>query len=217
MHVNAAKSAFTNIVASRIQNAGYICERRVAANMDNEASNSRPFSSLLNPSRAVASWYAGLGVFGLFIGLLNMVGLSHPNPDIKISWAGYLTVGQLGEGYVYNTGFHPVSDTVFFIITGVIAAIGLKTIAASDGGIGGWFSSMFGEEVWGALVSSEEGTNRSLGAWLMFLGIIFYISWGVLYSGWVDVGVYSVSAALFFLGYGMKGAADVKDAEVPLE
>lgn len=185
--------------------------------MDKEASNGGPFGFLLNPSRAAASWYAVLGILGLFIGILNMIGLSHPNPDIKISWAGYLTVGQLGEGYVYNTGFHPIGDTVFFIITGVITAIGMKTIAASEGGIGGWLSSLFGEELWGALVTSEEGTNRTLGAWLMFVGIIFYISWGVLYSAWVDVGVYSVAAAFFLLGYGMKGAADVKDAEVPLE
>lgn len=185
--------------------------------MDNESSSGNPFSSLLNPSRSVASWYAGLGLLGLFIGILNMVGMSHPNPDIKISWAGYLTVGMFGEGYVYNTGFHPVGDSVFFIIVGLLTAIGLKTINESEGGVGAWFQSLFGEDVWGALVSSEEGTNRSLGTWLMLVGIVFYIYWGILYSGWVDVGVYSVAAALFFLGYGMKGAADFKDAEVPLE
>ena len=38
---------------------------------------------------------------------------------------------------------------------------------------------------------------------LTFLGVFFYISWGVLYGGWFDIGVYSITAVL--VGFGLVG------------
>ena len=38
---------------------------------------------------------------------------------------------------------------------------------------------------------------------LTFLGILFYVLWGVAYGGWFDIGVYSITVVL--LGFGLVG------------
>lgn len=36
---------------------------------------------------------------------------------------------------------------------------------------------------------------------LLVLGIIFYLSWGVLYGEWTDVGAYSITIILIGFGF----------------
>ncbi len=36
---------------------------------------------------------------------------------------------------------------------------------------------------------------------LMVVGALFYISWGVMYSTWTDIGVYSVTIVLLGIGF----------------
>lgn len=38
---------------------------------------------------------------------------------------------------------------------------------------------------------------------LLIIGLVFYISWGVLYNGWFDRGVYAVTIVL--VGFGVAG------------
>ena len=38
---------------------------------------------------------------------------------------------------------------------------------------------------------------------LTILGVLFYFAWGIAYSGWVDIGVYSITILL--LGFGLVG------------
>ena len=35
------------------------------------------------------------------------------------------------------------------------------------------------------------------------MGLVFYISWGILYNGWFDMGVYAVTIVL--VGFGVTG------------
>ena len=46
-------------------------------------------SMLMNPSRGMANWYAGLGMLGIFLALLNILG--HIHPTYHLSWGGLLT------------------------------------------------------------------------------------------------------------------------------
>lgn len=38
---------------------------------------------------------------------------------------------------------------------------------------------------------------------LLVLGVIFYISWGILYDEWKDIGVYSIT--IIMIGFGLFG------------
>jgi len=51
----------------------------------------------------------------------------------------------------------------------------------------------------------------------MMVGLMFYLSWGILYTGWVDPGVYSVFAALFTFGFALVNSSRYQDAPVPKE
>jgi len=174
-------------------------------------------NSLLNPPRALAGWMTGLGLWGLTLGILNIMGMAYPG-EMKVSWAGFLTVGILGEGVVYNTDFHTVSDTVFLLGCGFITGVGIKALNETEGGVDGWFKSLVINDKWTALVSFEEGGwEKTMGAWCMLIGLAFYIGWGIMHTAWVDPGVYSVFAALFIFGYALSGMPDHHDAPVPKE
>ena len=170
----------------------------------------------LYPPEGLAGWMVGLGFWGLGLGILNILGLAYPG-DLKVSWAGFLTVGMLGEGVVYNTAYHPLSDTFFFAICGLLAGIGIRALKESESGIKGWLKALFINETWPAMVSIEDGWARTMGAWFMVVGLVFYLSWGILYTGWVDPGVYSVFAALFAFGFALVNSSRYQDAPVPKE
>ncbi len=52
---------------------------------------------------------------------------------------------------------------------------------------------------------SEIELNIRTGIWFFvaFLGILFYVVWGVAYGGWFDIGVYSITIVL--VGFGLIG------------
>ncbi len=56
---------------------------------------------------------------------------------------------------------------------------------------------------------SEEQALKSAARWfyllVLFLGIAFYLSWGILYGAWTDVGVYAITIILVL--FGLFGAA----------
>ena len=59
-------------------------------------------SMLLNPSSTAANWYASIGIFGLFLGILNILG--HIHPTYHVSWGGLLTFEA------WNAAFEPKSE-----------------------------------------------------------------------------------------------------------
>ena len=172
--------------------------------------------SLLNPPLGLAGWMAALGLWGLSLGFLNILGMAFPG-ELQISWAGFLSVGLFGDGVVSNTGFHPISDSIFFIGCAAISGIGLRALNDSDVGVDGWAKGLIFNDTWPALFTFDNGWERSIGAWSMLIGLIFYLWWGFTYTGWVDPGVYSVFVALFAFGYAMASISDHVDATVPKE
>ena len=177
---------------------------------------SKTTERFLYPSEGLAGWMVGLGFWGLGLGVLNILGLAYPG-ELKVSWAGFLTVGLLGEGVVYNTAYHPLSDTFFLAICGLLTGIGIRALKESESGLEGWLKALIINDTWPAMVSIEYGWARTMGAWFMVVGLVFYLSWGILYTGWVDPGVYSVFAALFAFGFALVNSSRYQDAPVPKE
>lgn len=56
---------------------------------------------------------------------------------------------------------------------------------------------------------SEEQVTTSVARWfyllVLFLGIAFYLSWGIMYSAWTDVGVYAIT--IITVTFGLFGVA----------
>ena len=175
-------------------------------------------SMLLNPSRTMANWYTGIGILGIFLAVMNILGYVHPN--YHISWGGLLTFEAT------NTAFEPksdgvqvvVSDFIFIGLCVALAGLGLRTFGNDESGIAGWFKSILINDTWPALVDPDVGGwNKLFGAWSLLLGIVFYFYYGIVNTGWVDVGVYSVSIALIALGLGLLMAANAPEGEDNLD
>mgnify|MGYP001808892785 CR=1 FL=1 len=156
--------------------------------------------------RSLASLAFALGLWATVLGLLNiMFGISgtEENPR-KLVWAAYLSVGQLYPDYdVADMVFRPFSDTVFMALAiGLMAWGGRYLHNSTEGGITAWMRSVVVCESWLSLMSMKEAGGKMTAAmWCILLGLVFYISQSIVHWNWVDVGVYSVTAAL--LGFGV--------------
>lgn len=183
---------------------------KVAVNMSETESVSQSglMNSIMNPSMGLAKFYFGIGLWGLVLAILNLMGMVHPTQ--KVSWAGMLTINWT------NNAFHPLtenpgfvaSDAVFILICGGIFALAMKKFSASEGGVAGFFQSMIKNDLWPSLVSlGEGGMQRTAGAWCILIGLMFYISWGIQFTTWIDPGVYAVSIALLAFGFALDYAS----------
>ena len=49
---------------------------------------------------------------------------------------------------------------------------------------------------------------------ISLIGVSFYVTWGILNSGWVDAGVYAVAAPFVVFGWAFGKLADAQALEV---
>ncbi|HII50501.1 MAG TPA: hypothetical protein HA322_04135 [Candidatus Poseidoniaceae archaeon] len=169
---------------------------------------------LLNPSKAMSNWFVGLGMLGIFLGVLNLLGEIHPN--YRVSWSGVLTFELTNKAFedLSTAPSFVVSDIVFLAICGLFAALGFKTINAQDGGIGAWAKSIFVNQTWMSLANPElGGWFKTFGAWCLLLGIANYLYFGINSTGWIDPGVYSVTIGLMAFGFALVYAANSPQPE----
>jgi len=185
---------------------------------ENSDADATIVSMLLNPSRTMANWYAGIGIFGIFLAVLNIIGMVHPT--YHLSWGGLFTFEAM------NAAFEPKSDGVQVVLSDFIfiglcialAGLGIRTFGNDESGIAGWFKSILVNDTWPALVDPDiGGWNKLFGAWSVLLGIIFYFYYGIVNTGWIDVGVYSVSIALIAFGLGLLMAANAPEGDDNLD
>ena len=175
-------------------------------------------STLLNPSRTMANWYVGFGMFGIFLAILNIFGLIHPN--WHVSWGGMFTLEAT------NAAFEPKSESIQFVLSdavfvglcAAISALGIRTIGNDEFGLAGWFKGIVINDTWPALVDPDiGGWNKLFGAWSLLLGIVFYFFYGIVYTGWIDIGVYSISIALIAFGLALLMAVNAPEGNDNLD
>ena len=162
----------------------------------------------INPSTTLSKWYVAIGAWGLTLAILNMMGLIHPT--YRVSWGGLLTFEALADAFGNKDdapAFVP-GDGVFIAACLALLGLGLRSINANvEGGLVGFLTSIFVNDTWPALVGSEGGVMRAVGAWCLVLGFGFYIGYSVLYMTWIDLGVYSVSITLVAFGFALNAAS----------
>ena len=165
-------------------------------------------NSIINPNMGVAKFYFGIGLWGLVLAFLNLIGQVHPTQ--KVSWAGMLTLEATNKAFqpLADAPAFVASDAVFILLCGTFFGLALKTFNNQEGGIGAFFTSMFKNDFWPALVSNNEGgMQRTAAAWCVLIGLVFYIAWGIMYTTWIDPGVYAVSIALLAFGFALDYAS----------
>ena len=86
---------------------------------------------------------------------------------------------------------------------------------STDGGIVVWVQSIVTCDSWLSLMSTNEagGGKMTAAMWCIVLGLVFYIYQSIVHWNWVDVGVYSVTAALLGFGVALLFAAKAEMEE----
>jgi len=151
-----------------------------------------------------------LGAWGVLLAALNMFSMAHPTQHV--SWGGLLTFemtnaafGEAIDGFHYEV----MGDTVFLAACFALIGFGLKTINQHHD-VPSWLKGLLINDTWPALNDvSIGGGQRTTAAWCLLIGLAFYFYFGVLHSGWIDVGVYSVTIALVATGFALNHASRV--------
>ena len=172
-----------------------------------------------SPGKAFSSLVFGLGVWGLVLGIVNVVFGAVVAGERKVVWAGYLTMGYLWDEPYSEMVYRPWSDTVFLAmaITGIAwGAWGIHQKV--EGGFQAWIKGIFFHPIWTSLVSGREegGMTMTAAAWCLLLGIGFYTYWSIVHWAWTDIGVYAVTAPLIAFGFGLRFLALVDDSDSSL-
>ncbi len=171
--------------------------------------------SFLIPSARVSGWLFILSIWGLALWFLNILHLATPTGD-KVVWGSILSIGLVGGNYISsNPDFRPFSDGIFLIICLIGAFLSSRGIMSNvEGGIKGWLMEIK-TTFWPALVdlSTVGGLKKTISVWLMSIGIGFYVVTGIMHSGWVDPGVYSVAAPFIAFGWALGKLADAQATE----
>lgn len=167
------------------------------------------------PGKAFSSLIFGLGVWGLILGVVNVIWGVVVIGERKVVWAGYLTMGYLWDEPYSEMIFRPYSDSVFILMAIAGMAWGFVGINKSvEGGFQTWIKGVFVNPIWNSLVSGKEegGLTMTAAAWCLLFGFGTYIYWSLIHWAWTDIGVYAVCAPLIAFGFGLRYLALVDDS-----
>lgn len=168
--------------------------------------------------RTLSALGFGLGAWALLLGVINILCGAHGTPEnkLKVVWAAYLSMGTLyPDLYTTDMVFRPFSDGVFMLMAiGLTGYCGHCLHKSTEGGIIAWVKGLVTCDCWLSLVSMREAGGRMTAAmWCIVLGEVFYLYHGIVHWNWVDVGVYSVTAALLGFGFALLFAAQAERDE----
>lgn len=164
-------------------------------------------TNFLVPNESVSSWLFLISLWGILLWLLNILQMATPTGD-KVVWASILSIGIIGGDYLTsNPDFRIFSDGLFIILCLSTTALSVRGITIGvEKGIIGWLNNMK-DNFWPAMVEFEN-LRKLVSVWLIIVGILFYFITGIMYSGWVDPGVYSIAAPCVIFGWAYGRLAD---------
>jgi len=155
-----------------------------------------------------AHWAIFLGIWGILLAVLNLFGEIHPT--YRVSWGGLLTLEATNDAFGTYDGFGlEIGDFIFIGLCLALVGYGFKTILA-HADLSSYLQGLLMNDTWPALAAtSYAGAQRTIAAWSLLLGLVFYFWFGIFYNGWIDVGVYSVMIALVATGFALNYASRV--------
>jgi len=179
-----------------------------------EAEDGEPAGFLILSAR-LSGWLFILSSWGILLWLLNILQMATPTGD-KVVWGSILSIGLLEPNYLSdNPAFRPFSDGIFLVILIIGTTLSVRGILSNvEGGMKGWFMGIK-DVFWPSLVdvSTSGGLRKTVSVWFILIGLVFYFTTGILHSGWVDPGVYSVAAPCIIFGWAFGKLADAQSEE----
>ena len=166
---------------------------------------------LTKPSNTLANWYFWLGLLGLLLAALNIANIIHPS--YRVSWGGMFTFEFTNNAFgdKDTAPAFVISDAIFVAFCGALVFLGARSLKG-DSGANDWLMSMVKSEWYTDLLDAKEGGwTLVVGTWSMLISIIFYFYWGIMYMGWIDPGVYSISISLMAVGLVLRMLSTVEE------
>ena len=164
--------------------------------------------SLSRPSQTMSSLALVLGAWVLLLTVVNIT-IGAYSPGFKVMWIGFIS-GDAAVSNVPHDGSSIVVDDMVFALLGVVlmalGSMGMKK--CFDGGVMEWLRGLSSGPVFSSLLTSENGIKRTMGSWMIVIGVLFYLSWSSMYNTWVGPGVYSVMVVLVSFGVGIHTLED---------
>ena len=164
---------------------------------------------LKGPSITISVGSFLLGSWMAFLALFNIIFGAYADGR-KVNWVDFMTNGPVTNS-AHEIGVNFPDDFVFAIISAALIGIGVMGIGSSrEDGFSGWISGLPNEPIMRSLISPNLDIIRTAASWMMLLGIIYYFTWSLIETTWIDPGVYSVMIALVSVGLGLHW---IRDAE----
>ncbi len=164
--------------------------------------------SLSRPSQTMSTLAMVLGAWVILLTLVNIT-IGAYSPGFKVMWIGFIS-GDVATSHVPHEDAGFVVDDIVFALLGVsllaLGAMGLKK--CFEGGAMEWLRGLPNGPVASSLMSSENGVRRTLASWMILMGVLFYLSWSLMNTTWVDPGVYAVMVILVSFGFGIHKLED---------
>ena len=155
--------------------------------------------ALFRPSITFSTILFFVGCWIVILALINVL-VGAYSPGNKVLWIGFLT-----EGVANTSDMTFVIDYgIFFTLGAISVSLGFMGInSSSEAGFKKWALEIPKGSIFGSLLSTENGLTRSIGSWMLLLGIGYYVIWSFCYNTWVDPGVYSICISLIAFGLGL--------------
>lgn len=162
-------------------------------------SESAWMESLNRPSKTLS---ASAVLLGTWLALLTIVNLTQGaySEGRKVLWLKFLT--GVKESSTTEMSF-VIDDAVFGLVSVSIFAVGAMGLNKShEGGFSSWVSGL-PSCIMTRLLTFDGGFKQLASGWLVALGVLFYVTWSISETTWVDPGVYSVAIVLISFGVGI--------------
>jgi len=162
-------------------------------------SESAWMESLNRPSKTLS---ASAVLLGTWLALLTIVNLTQGaySEGRKVLWLKFLT--GVKESSTTEMSF-VIDDAVFGLVSVSIFAVGAMGLNKShEGGFSSWASGL-PSCIMTRLLTFDGGFKQLASGWLVALGVLFYVTWSISETTWVDPGVYSVAIVLISFGVGI--------------
>ena len=146
-----------------------------------------------------------IGVWLALVSIVNiLVGAFAPGQ--KIEWIGFFDGSSLTEAYSnHNSVSVGSGDMVAIALAIALIFVGARGLEATTGTKA--FLKSIAERP-GRMVSTTENINALISNWLIVGGALLYLGWSVVYTTWVDPGIYSVCIALIASGAGLEAISE---------
>tara|TARA_Y100001960_G_C14755287_1_gene870893 strand:- start:1122 stop:1697 length:576 start_codon:yes stop_codon:yes gene_type:complete len=165
---------------------------------------------LKRPSITVSAGSFLLGSWFVFLTIVNIIFGAYSDGR-KVNWIDFITNGPVTNSS-HEIGLNIPDDIIFGFLSMALVGAGIIGIESSkEGGFSAWLSELPNDRVVKSLISPNLDIIRTVASWMILSGVVFYFSWSIIETTWVDPGVYSVMIALISIGFGLHW---VRDSEV---